>query len=773
MKVYIYAAALLLTVYSSTAAGNYFGNVFFDKSKTAAEGATVRLIDTAEVQKYHTITDSQGKFSFHDVRSGKYTLHITYVGYKTIDSEKILTEKSERNLGGYFLEETAKETGEIVVSANRNPTERRLAPSLVKILNSKLFEETQSVSLVDGLKFQPGVRTECSCQNCGMTEVRINGLDGHYSQILVDSRPVFSGLTSVYGLEQIPIEMIDRVEVIRGGGSALSGSSAIGGSINIITKNPTTNSGDISHSIMAIGGGNTFENNTSMSASLVSGDYCSGIYLYGQKRNRGGYDADGDGYTDITKLQEQALGVRSFLRINSNSQFTLQLGGIHDFRRGGNLLDLAPDEANIAEQTEHDINSGEIGYNYFSPDMKNSAEAYFSCQNTERKSYYGGIGEGAPEDLEAARKAYGKTHDLMIVTGGKYSHSFEKLIFMPSEITAGVEYNFDKMNDKTLGYGTHLNQNAGTAGAFLQNEWKNEKLSVLLGGRLDKHNMIQDPIASPRVNVRFSPKHDVDFRATYSEGFRAPQAYDEDLHVSMVGGERVVIRLADALKAERSQSFSLSSDYFHVCGNVQTNIQVEGFFTALSKVFAMRRLSSKDADGNDVMERYNSGSAEVIGANIEGKAALDENIQMQAGVTVQRSSYGKPVVWDEDAPAEKKMLRSPNVYGYFTANFNPLQRFSASITGNYTGCMLVGHSAGSGVKNPVVVKTPDFFELNLKFSYDIPLGVNNITMRLSTGIQNLTDAYQDDFDKGWDRDSGYIYGPEKPRSVFAGIKLIY
>lgn len=112
---------------------------------------------------------------------------------------------------------------DVVVSASRSASLRREAPALVSVLGTDLFEKTNSVCLAQGLSFQPGVRTEDDCQNCGFTQVRINGLDGHYSQILIDSHPVFSALTGVYGLEQIPASMIERVEVLRGGGSALSG----------------------------------------------------------------------------------------------------------------------------------------------------------------------------------------------------------------------------------------------------------------------------------------------------------------------------------------------------------------------------------------------------------------------------------------------------------------------------------------------------------------------------------------------------------------------
>ena len=99
----------------------------------------------------------------------------------------------------------------------------------MNVLDAKIFDNTQSSFLSQALKFQPGVRVEDNCQNCGFSQVRINGLEGPYSQVLIDSRPVFSSLAGIYGLEQIPTNMIERVEVMRGGGSALFGSSAIAG----------------------------------------------------------------------------------------------------------------------------------------------------------------------------------------------------------------------------------------------------------------------------------------------------------------------------------------------------------------------------------------------------------------------------------------------------------------------------------------------------------------------------------------------------------------
>ena len=720
-----------------------------------------------------TTTDTSGHYFLKNLPTGTISLEVKSLGFRTTQKSITIDANSTKELN-FAIEQDDIALDDVVVSANRNETKRKLAPNLVNVLSPKLFDATQSVCLSQGLNFQPGVRTEDDCQNCGFTQVRINGLDGHYSQILIDSRPVFSALNGIYGLEQIPTNMIERVEVVRGGGSALFGASAIGGTINIITKEPSRNSAEVGHSFMSIGGKNSFDNTTSANLSLVTDNNRAGFYIYGQNRYRQPFDYDGDGYSELPVLHNQTLGLNSFLKLNPYSKLTLQYHGIHEFRRGGNMLDHIAHEANIAEQTEHNIQGGGLSYDYFSPNRENRVNAYFSFQSTARKSYYGGIGEGTPDDIEAAQKAYGTTHGLTYILGAQYMHSFDKLIFMPSDLTLGAEYNHDGLKDIILGYNRDFRQNARIGSLFFQNEWKNKRWSFLIGGRFDKHNFVDRIIFSPRANIRFNPTEDVNLRASYAGGFRAPQAFDEDLHIGIVGGERLVTVLADNLKEERSNSFSLSADIYHKFENAQVNLLVEGFYTDLNNVFALRQLDQPDSQGNTVQERYNAYGAKVLGLNIEGKVALSRWISLQAGVTLQQSKYDKAIAWNDEVPEQKyrKMMRTPNTYGYFTLTSTPLQRFTAAVTGNYTGSMLVGHNAGSGVDTPTAVDTPDFFTLNVKLSYDIPV-YNDLTLQINGGIQNITNAYQKDFDKGWNRDSDYVYGPSLPRSYFAGIKVIY
>ena len=748
---------------------NVFGHVVDIKTREHIPYVIIHVKGTSLA----TATDRTGHFFLKNMPEGTFVIEAKYMGYTT-QSKSVTIKKDETKEVNFSLSPNDLILDEVVVSANRSETERRLAPNLVNVIGGKLFDITQSTCLAQGLNFQPGVRTEDNCQNCGFTQVRINGLDGHYSQILVDSRPVFSSLNGVYGLEQIPANMIDRVEVVRGGGSALFGASAIGGTINIITKEPIRNSASFGHTFMSVGGANSFDNVTTGNVSLVTDDNKAGVYAYGQTRTRQGYDHDGDGYTELPELNNQTFGLNSYLRLSPYSKLSLQYHGIHEFRRGGNKLDQAPHEANIAEQVEHNIQGGGLTYNFYSPDEKNRLSAYFSFQTTARKSYYGGIGEGTKDDVETAEKAYGTTHNFTYVAGTQYVRSFSKLLFMPSDLTLGAEYNLDGLKDVILGYDRHFRQDVRIGSFFFQNEWKNKQWSFLLGGRLDKHNLVDHVIFSPRANLRFNPTENINLRITYASGFRAPQAFDEDLHVGVVGGERLVTVLADNLKEERSNSFSVSADLYHKFGNVQTNLLIEGFYTDLNNVFALRQLDQPDAQGNTVQERYNAYGAKVLGLNIEGKAMFTRWFSLQAGITLQQSHYDEAIAWNDEVPEQKykKMMRTPDTYGYFTASFTPVKRFTASVTGNYTGSMLVGHSAGSGVEEPVAVNTPEFMEVNMKLSYDFPV-TKYLTLQVNGGIQNITNSYQNDFDKGWNRDSAYIYGPALPRSYYVGMKVSY
>ena len=567
-SIYMYAQTRQVTD------ANIGGHVVDAETGEHLPGCVIKILGTSLA----TSTDASGHYIFRDLRPGEYTLEARGLGYVTtkLDTSVKAAQTVELN---FSVQPDAFMLDQVVVTSSKSETRRRESPSLVNVLNGAAFQRLGACSLADGLDFQPGVRVENDCQNCGFTQVRINGLDGHYSQILMNSRPVFSALTGVYGLEQIPANMIDRVEVMRGGGSALFGSSAVGGTINIITKDPMVNSAQVAHRLTSIGPSGAFDNNTTLNASVVTDNGLAGLFIYGQSRYRDGYDHNGDGFTEVPQLKTQTLGARGFFRTSDISKLTVEYHNTHEYRRGGDRLNVPPHMAMIAEQTDHNIHAGEATYDLWLRDRRDHLSLFAATQNTRRQSYYG-------SDMDP--DAYGRTSDVVITAGSQWTHPMDRFLFMPAELVAGLEYSFNRLHDVTVGYDHDVKQCVRIYSAYLQNEWRDKRWGFLAGARVDKHSMISGPIVSPRVNIRYNPAENVNLRASYSTGFRSPQAYDEDFHVAIVGGERVVTVLAPGLKQESSQSVSLSADLYHRFGNVQTNLLVEGFFTDLRDVFALR-----------------------------------------------------------------------------------------------------------------------------------------------------------------------------------------
>ena len=716
--------AFAVTAHAKVSDANIGGHVIDAETGEHMPYYLVKVLGT----KLATLTDASGHYIFRDLTPGEYTLEASFTGYKT-KSVKVSVKSGQSVEANFDVEPDAFMLDQVVVTSSKSEIKRRESPSLVSVVPGKIFDRIGACSLADGLDFQPGVRVENDCQNCGFTQVRINGLDGHYSQILMNSRPVFSALTGVYGLEQIPANMIDRVEVMRGGGSALFGSSAVGGTINIITKDPMVNSAQIAHTITSIGPSGSFDNNTTLNASVVTDNSKAGIFLYGQSRYRDGYDHNGDGFTEIAQLKTQTVGARTFLRPSDITRLSLEYHNTHEYRRGGDQLDEPPHMAMIAEQAEHNIHSAEATFDIWPRNHRDHVSIFSAMQNTRRQSYYG-------SDMDP--DAYGRTADIVVMAGSQWTHPIDRFLFMPSELVAGVEYSYNRLHDVTVGYDHDILQKVHIYSGYLQNEWRNKQWGFLVGARLDKHSLIHNPIVSPRVNIRYNPSDEFNFRASYSTGFRSPQAYDEDFHVAIVGGERVVTVLAPGLKQESSQSVSASADLYHRFGEVQTNLLVEGFFTDLRDVFALRQLEGTDAQGNAVLERYNGSGARVMGLNIEAKAFFSNHFDVQAGVTLQRSRYKQPEAWSDnpDVPAEKRMFRTPDVYGYLTANWEITHKLRAVITGTYTGPMLVQHLVGSGTDVDLAVRTRSFFDAGVRLTYSFKI-FNRVSLEVYAVVSKI------------------------------------
>ena len=738
------------------------------------------------------ISDQNGFYQIDNIREGKYEVLIRSTGYITT-RDSVQLESGSRLTRNYEMQEDILRLGDVVVTGTRSQIERHNSTVIVSTVSERTLESTQSISIADGLHFSPGLRVENNCQNCGFTQLRMNGLDGAYSQILINSRPVFSALAGVYGLEMLPANMVERIEVVRGGGSVLYGGNAIAGTVNIITKDPIENSFEIALNQSFI----NFEapdRTITINGAVVNKKMDKGISFFGFNRTRSPWDANNDGFSEMVKMKTNTFGFDAFWNTSKTSKLKLGAYSINEFRRGGNNFHLEPHQTDLSEQLHHNILSVNASFEVMSKNSKHKWSTYLSFQQVERASYYGSGGRVlSPGDSLTAQdlialNAYGNSKDFSLVGGMQYSYDFNKKL----KLLSGMEYIFNDVTDEMPGYGRSIKQKVGTLGSYAQLEYHPfEKLTLLLGGRFDyididgNYNFIDDVfdnrktfgVLIPRLSALYRMKKNIKLRASFAQGYRGPQAFDEDLHLETVGGDARFILLDPDLKTERSNSALLSINYEKMLGKKQLSIVLEGFYTQLINPFI---LSDQQELGNGiaVITKRNGSGANIQGLNLEANFALGRKIILQSGATLQNARYQEEeIIWtpeDENdlrpSAKTKVMLRTPNFYGYFSLVYSPVEQFSVSYSGTFTGAMLVPHVIDPETEQTVLKSTPSFFDNNIKFAYSFKTKAQS-KIEIFTGVQNIFNSFQRDFDLGALRDAGYVYGPMRPRTVFMGLKV--
>ena len=789
MKKYIFSIALLLSLLTNAAiAENLTSPITVTKVEKTDANLIGHVVCNGEHLPYASIgikgttigttTDGTGHFQIINLPVGKYTVVVNMIGYKTIEQE-VETFKDKTIELKLEMVEDALNLDEVVVSADRNAQKRTEAAVIVNSLSPKLFSTIQSVTLGETLNFTPGLRLENNCQNCGFSQVRMNGMEGPYSQILINSRPIFSGLAGVYGLELIPTNMIEKIEVVRGGGSALFGGNAIAGTVNIMLKDPIQNSYEGGYSYSAIGLGTdgdvAHDHSVNFNGSIVSDDKQTGLSIYGFTRERDAYDANNDSYSEISILNNLTFGARAFHRFNHRDKLTLDFFAIKEDREGGNDFHLPFHERSICESLTHDMKVAALTYDRFFREA-DMLSVYASGQLLDRDSYY-----GAGQSLSDYGLSNGKTLNV----GAQYKTVFKD----ESSLVTGIENTTDLLLDQKLGYldvdsldsngdfvhhGNTVvaNQSSSTTGIFAQYDKRFGAFKFSLGARYDHyeiHNKEHDGesktgnVLSPRISLMYDIVKCLQVRGSYSQGYRAPQIFDEDLHIESSGSRTIIHKNTADLKQETSHSAMLSLDFNKQLGNVYLGFLAEGFYTQLVDAFATD-FSAPDANGVVTKTRYNSTGAAVQGINMELKLMTSKNLSLTSGFTVQKSEY---VDGDGDFN-EKSFFRTPNTYGFIALDWDFFNNFCLSATGNYTGKMLVPYF---GTENPdgELRTSNSFFDAGLKLSYTLELSSTNV--QFYAGIKNIFNSYQSDFDMGEERDPAYIYGPTLPRTVSFGIKI--
>jgi outer membrane receptor for ferrienterochelin and colicins len=691
------------------------------------------------------VTDGAGRYCVDTLPAGEYIVSVTLEGF--------MPHRATLRVGDASLSHDVLLTPgfrqETVVTATR--TSRRLddVPVRTEVVGRDMIERLSARTLADAMEYTTGVRVENNCQNCNFSQIRLLGLEGPYTQLLVDGQPVISSLAQVYGIEQIPSRMIERIEVVKGGGSALYGPGSVGGVVNVISREPAKRGAQLEARSDVMSGEPGYS--LSGGGDWVSSSQRAVVTVFGQLDRVRPVDLTGDDYTEVSRRSLDAAGARAAGYFLGNAaKLTLDVSSLREHRRGGNALHLAPHEADIAESI--DSRRSAVGATWFhSRGPRLDYRLTTSWSGTWRDSYYG---TGRDPD------AYGETTSYLFVGDAQVNRYAGA-----HTLSAGAQVTRESLVDTQPAYHRATDAVYRNIGVLLQDDWAMGRgWELVVGARADRHSAMHRTVISPRMALMWSPQAALDIRLSVARGFRAPQVFDEDLHLSSVGGEARLIHLSPDLAEERSTNVMLGAEWKPMVGRGQALIELNGFSTRLNNLF---HVQLDDDPLTDALEfvKDNFGGARVSGIELNLGWGIGDDFILQGGIVEQRARFDDP----EPDFGSRSFFRAPNRYGNLTVTWKPHHIADFFIGLRYTGPMDVPHYAGV-IDTDRLERSPSFGVLDAGVSRALGKWEGR-TVTLTVNGRNLTNAYQRDVDQGPFRDAAYVYGPRFPRSIGAGLRV--
>lgn len=698
--------------------------------------------------------------------------------------------------GGLAAQEPVPEGGEqqldahsLVGTATRSERLAIELPIRTEVLSHELFFSSGSSDLASALDYLPGARVENNCGNCGTTEVLIQGLGSGYNQILFEGQPLFSGLASVYGLEHIPTSYIDRIEVVKGGGSTLYGPGAVAGVINLIPRKPTRTGGKVEGLWESVKGQSGWSGLTVGDWVSKQGELTGTTYV--QYNTSSAVDLNHDGLSDITSKDFGTVGTHWWYVPNDDDVWNFHYSYTEEKRRGGNRFDLAPENTNATEQLKHFWHrAGASWERHITSDFGFKLSG--SVSHISRDSYYGGVGEVAlpgeegydPAEYEAAvvdaRKLYGFTETTRMFLDLLFHNHLDD-----HTLSWGVQYQRDWVFDEKRDHANRplrsdgsyasrggedpiTHQAYGNLGFYLQDEWDPSVDWTIIGGiRADRNSTLNKWIFSPRVGARYNVSNELTARASLTTGFRAPEVFDEDFHVEILA-DPTRTRNSAGLKEERSLSYALGLAWTPEFANNDLVFDVEFYQTHISDTFFVSDILHQDLVGNAFKERINSGGALVTGVEANVFYRFTPKLSAEIGASFSDAQYNRSqeVL---DGQFQKRFMKTPRWSGVAKLNYKDPELFDVFLGAIYTGPMMVVNQTQQYINR----NTRSFlvFDASISRSFALSERENGEILTLQLGVKNLLDDRQKDLPYGVDRDTDYVYGPRFPRTFFVRASL--
>lgn len=791
-----------------------FGDV---KSKSTGEHLPYAMICVKGTQ-LKTVADGSGHFKMADLPLGKQTVTASLIGYR----EQTIEVTMERGKGTevyFLLEDDVLNLDQVVVTGTRTQHYVKDVPIRTEVITAEALKNKNALNVYEALKGVAGIRVEEQCQFCNFSQVRMQGLGAEHTQVLIDGEPIYSGLAGVYGLQQMGTTDLDRIEVVKGAGSALYGSSAVAGAINLISKEPT-----FEPSIKAdLQFGNW--GHKSYNASVSMRNQQIGFTAFAQRMEADALDATQEGLTRKevnhkdgisdrvdSKLNNFGFGVYFYSPFAKNDKLVLRGKATQEDRFGGKMTDdvfLNPYTEGTENINTHRLTS-ELVYTLpigLKSELNYSAAYVHHQRKATNDSFlndYISTHNNTAPDVQSMRPYMAKENTFTTsLTFVHHLGNHNLLVGAQAYLSKLRETGMYCITDKASSYlgeaYTSLGKkHAKEFGLFVQDEWNVvDKLSIVPGVRLDTHQSGEEYESSkkvfdsafpktefnetsinPRLAVKYNLNSSLILRANVGTGFRAPYGFSEDLHLCS-GSPRVW--KSSNLKAEKSMSFNISADYYgknyQLSANLfRTNLKNKIEFSdadeqvrRLGYTYQWENVDDAYVQGLELSVKYNPIHDMKLGVNWtfnqgqykHERADWTDRLEL---VKTQAPELVKQ--YEQYVKDSKQVSRFPAMTGDFVVEYTP-GTWNFSLTGSLQGKMYIdytydGENDVDIARHSKIKQTNTFTTWNLRVAKQL----GNFT--LYAGGKNIFSYIQDE--KHLD-DAAFMYAPVYGATWYGGVSI--
>lgn len=646
--------------------------------------------------------------------------------------------------------EKTQNIDDVIITGTIKRVSRSKSPVAVEIYSQKFFQKNPTPNIFEAISMVNGVKPQLNCSVCNTGDIHINGLEGPYTMILIDGMPIVSSLSTVYGLSGIPNSLVDRIEVVKGPASSIYGSEAMGGVINIITKNALT-APKLSVDLMTT---TWSENNVDLSTKFNFGKNVASLlslnYFNFEKR----FDENQDNFTDGALQNRISIFNKwNFVR-KENRQASFALRYLYEDRFGGEMQWNKSYRGSDVIYGESIYTNRVEAFGVYQWPLKENIITQFSYNFHDQNSFYGN------NPFTATQKVL-------------FMQSFWDRKFGNHDITAGATLKRTFYDDNTPGTlsaeGMNAPMKSPIFGAFVQDQWEvNEKNTVLLGYRMD-YDKVHHAVHSPRFAWKFSPSPYHTLRFNFGTGFRVVNLFTED-HAALTGSREVVIQ--SNLKPERSVNGNLNYIWKIPAGKNLINLDASAFYT----YFSNKIVGDFDTDPEKIVYDNLNGFGISRGASLNVDYRFDFPLSISLGITYL-DVYQK----FDDEKQKSQQLHAPKWSGTYAFTYGFANNLTVDFTGQFYGPMRL-----PVLPNDYRPEYSPFYTLaNIQISRSFKSG-----FEVYCGIKNLFNFTPrnplmrpfDPFDKNVDDpvnnpnhytfDTTYGYAPMQKIRGFLGIKYI-